>query len=84
MAKSKSTGKNIGSEARLADIALQKQQAQADLDASKKSDADWMGRNLDKRIEITCPIKDQDNKKEIVKDRITSAKKNLIENRVKQ
>ena len=41
MAKSKSTGKNIGSEARLADIALQKQQAQADLDASKKSDADY-------------------------------------------
>ena len=41
MAKSKSTGKSIGSEARLADIALQKQQAQADLDASKKSDADY-------------------------------------------
>ena len=41
MAKSKSTSKSIGSEARLADIALQKQQAQADLDASKKSDADY-------------------------------------------
>ncbi|MCB0477128.1 MAG: polyphosphate kinase 1 [Crocinitomicaceae bacterium] len=30
------------------------------------SSADWMGRNLDKRIEVTAPIKDPDNKKEIL------------------
>lgn len=30
------------------------------------SSADWMGRNLDKRVEVTCPIKDPKNKKEIL------------------
>jgi hypothetical protein len=58
MAKSKSRGKSIGSEARLADIAFQKQQAQADLDKSKKSDKDYADKekklnnliNLEKKL----------------------------------
>ena len=30
------------------------------------SSADWMTRNLDNRIEVTCPILDPSNKKEIL------------------
>lgn len=30
------------------------------------SSADWMGRNLDNRVEVTAPIKDPENKKEIL------------------
>ena len=30
------------------------------------SSADWMTRNLENRIEVTCPILDNDNKKEIL------------------
>lgn len=30
------------------------------------SSADWMARNLDNRIEVTCPIDDPDNRKELM------------------
>lgn len=32
------------------------------------SSADFMGRNLDNRVEITCPIYDEDIKKEILEN----------------
>ena len=32
------------------------------------SSADWMTRNIDKRVEVTCPIYDEDIKKKIIMD----------------